>query len=263
VCRVVSSTSLPSAGPAPRDARRRLPSRGARGPHSPPCPGTTRREDCPPAPLAARRWSLAPRYLACVATFVVSLTGSRSGRSSPLTPGPWVIRSPSPELVHGDRGLAPVPELPLWRHAPLAAPGGVLGTRPLASRTAAFRPRETVGVPLPTALRATLLATTIPLSGLHPAACLLVPSRFVHPGLGWHVACTTALLARHASGGTCALALTPRVATTSVMGFHPMPRSRAYLGATSAGFGVISHGGTVAAALQVLVTRRQLRQTQP
>ena len=40
------SRSLPSVGPAARDARRRLPASGACGPWFPPFPGTLRREDC-------------------------------------------------------------------------------------------------------------------------------------------------------------------------------------------------------------------------
>ena len=87
-------------------------------------------------------------------------------------------------------------------HAPLSDPGGVLRTRPSAPRTAAFRPLETVGFPLGTALRDILLSTTILISGLHHAACLLVPSSSVRPLLGVHVDVTTDLLARLWSGGT-------------------------------------------------------------
>ena len=64
------------------------------------------------------------------------------------------------------------------------------------SRTAAFRPLETVGFPLRTALRDILLSTTIHISGLHHAACLLAPSSFVLPLLGVHVEFAPDLLAR-------------------------------------------------------------------
>ena len=63
-------------------------------------------------------------------------------------------------------------------------------------RTAAFRPLETVGVPLCTVLRVILLSTTLPISGLNDAACILVPSSFVRPLLGVHVDGTSDLLAR-------------------------------------------------------------------
>src|SRR5262245_32090918 len=66
-------------------------------------------------------------------------------------------------------------------HAPLSDPGAVLGTRHNARRTAAFRCLHTVGFPLSTALRAILLSTTIHISGLNNAACLLATPGFVRP----------------------------------------------------------------------------------
>ena len=71
----------------------------------------------------------------------------------------------------------------------------------IAHRMVAFRCVHTVGVCLATA-EAILLTTTLPISGLHHAACLLAHSRFVLPLLGWHVACAPDLLARLSSGGT-------------------------------------------------------------
>jgi len=56
----------------------------------------------------------------------VSLTGSWSGRSPQTTPGPLVTRSPDPGVWQGGKWLSHVPELPLWMHAPLWDPGGVL-----------------------------------------------------------------------------------------------------------------------------------------
>jgi hypothetical protein len=56
-----------------------------------------------------------------------------------------------PGMCQGDRGLSHVPALPLWRHAPLSDPGGVLRTRLSAPRTGACRPLETVGFPCGTA----------------------------------------------------------------------------------------------------------------
>jgi hypothetical protein len=108
----------------------------------------------------------------------------------------------------GDHWLSQVPESPLWRHAPLLDPGGVLHTRHIASRTAAFRSLHTVGFGLDPA-EAILLTTTLPISGLHHAACILVPSSFVRPLLGVHVEFTTDLLARRWSGGICASRCAP------------------------------------------------------
>ena len=45
-------------------------------------------------------------------------------------------------------------------------------------------------------LRDILLSTTIHISGLNHAACILTPSSFVLPLLGWHVEIATDLLAR-------------------------------------------------------------------
>ena len=47
------------------------------------------------------------------------------------------------------------------------------------------------------------LSTTLPIAGLHHAACILVPSSVVRPLLGVHVDCAPDRLARLWSGGTC------------------------------------------------------------
>jgi len=231
---LVIARSLPSLWPAPRDARHRLPARGSRGRWFPPCLGTRLCEDDHPVPLGWLRLALASHYRACVGAFVVALQGAWPRRSAWPTPGRLVARSPPPGVVHGDGWCSHGPACPRCRPAPRSDPGGVPGARPGAARTVACRPRETVGLPRPTALREILLATTRPLAGLQHAAGLLVPSRCVRPLRGWPGACTPDWLARHASGGTCALARTHGVATTRFMGFHPLPRSRADLGATSA-----------------------------
>src|SRR5207244_1769782 len=79
------------------------------------------------------------------------------------------------------RWCSHVPTSPLCMHALLSAPGGVLGTRLLAPRTAAFRPLETVGVLLDTTLRRILWSTTLRISGLHHTACILATPGFVPP----------------------------------------------------------------------------------
>jgi hypothetical protein len=110
-------------------------------------------------------------------------------------------RSPNPGVVPGDRWFSHVPELPLCRHAPLSDPGGVLRTGHTAPRTAAFRRMQTVGFDRDTTA-ALLWSTTLHISGLPHAACLLAPSSFVRPLLGWHVEFAPDLLARRSSGGT-------------------------------------------------------------
>src|SRR5437879_2148324 len=71
-------------------------------------------------------------------------------------------------------------------HAPLSDPGGVLRTRHTAPRTVAFRRLQTVGFPLRTTLRDILLSTTIHISGLNDAACLLATPGSVRPLAGRH-----------------------------------------------------------------------------
>jgi hypothetical protein len=66
----------------------------------------------------------------------------------------------------------------------------------IAHRIVAFRRMQTVGFCLDAA-EAILLTTTIHISGLNDAACLLAHSSFVRPFLGWHAEFTTDLLARH------------------------------------------------------------------
>ena len=65
----------------------------------------------------------------------------------------------------------------------------------IAHRIAAFRRMQTVGFRLDAA-EAILLTTTIHISGLNNAACLLAPSSFARPLLGWHVEFAPARLAR-------------------------------------------------------------------
>ena len=122
-----------------------------------------------------------PDTLRASVAFVVSHRGSQPGGSPQATPGPVVARSPSPGMSQGDRWFSHVPTSPLGMHALRSAPGGVLGTRLLAPRTAAFRPLDTVGVLLDTTVRRILLSTTLLIAGLNPTACLLATPGSVPP----------------------------------------------------------------------------------
>jgi hypothetical protein len=110
--------------------------------------------------------------------------------------GFWSPGPPLREYTQGDRWLSQVPEFPLCLHAPLLDPGGVPDSCLREPGTVAFRPLETVGFPLLTVLRVILMSTTIIISGLNHAACMLVPSSSVLPLLGLHVEVPTDLLAR-------------------------------------------------------------------
>ena len=101
----------------------------------------------------------------------------------------------------------------------------------IAPRIAAFRSLHTVGVDLDITA-AILMTTTLPIAGRNDAACLLVPSSFVRPLLGGHVAFPPALLARRWSGGICLFRRTHWVTSTHCMRSLSIPRFRAYLGAS-------------------------------
>jgi hypothetical protein len=125
------------------------------------------------------------------------------GRVEALRPRPG-LGSPGPPVRvwrHGDRWLSQVPALPLWRYAPLSDPGGVLRTCHNALRTAAFRCVQTVGVPLDTP-EGTFVTTTIRLSGLSHAACLLTTPGSVPPSYDGARGFVPDLLAKFCSGGT-------------------------------------------------------------
>jgi len=99
-------------------------------------------------PISGRcAWRSLPDPWPAAVAFVGSPAGSWPGERRPVPPGPLVTRSPSPGETQGDRGRSHVPTLPLCLPAPLFAPGGVLEACHVAPRTAAFRPRATVGCP--------------------------------------------------------------------------------------------------------------------
>ena len=189
-------------GPASkRDARRCLPSRGARGSRFPTCPGTRRRDDSP-LPLAGRfaRRSLpdtapAARRAWCPPR-AQALGAAPTARPGLGSPGP-LLREWGPET-----GGAPTfPSSPSAAR-PRSQPPGVSGAlAAVAPRLVAVRRLPTVGFCL-AAAAAILVTTTRHIAGLTDAASLLAPSRFVRPLLGWHAACTPARRARRSSGGT-------------------------------------------------------------
>ena len=71
----------------------------------------------------------------------------------------------------------------------------------IAHRIVAFRRMQTVGFCLDPP-ETFLLTTTLHISGLNDAACLLAHSSFVRPLLSWHVEFAPDWLARRWSGGT-------------------------------------------------------------
>src|SRR5262245_28861757 len=156
----------------------------------------------PPARLGPLRWSLASRYLACFRQFVVSPSGSCAGPSPPRTPGLLVVRSPlsgsgarrqvalpSSRVTPGDTCPALRP-----RWSPVGSPQRLRDCCLPVPRNRRLSPLHV--------LRVILMSTIIKISGLHHAACILVPSSFVRPLLGVHVEFPPDWLARLWSGGT-------------------------------------------------------------
>jgi hypothetical protein len=218
----VSPASLPEVLPDQRDARRRLPSRGSLGRGFPTFPtsspglpalGTLRREDCQ-SPLSGAFGAPCPPPIPGITPLALSpflAKGScarlafpfhagrldRDGRHSSacLSPrGPWALPRSR---------VTPLPACPALRprwcpaHAPCRIQDCCL---PATARRR---------LSLATALRTILLTTTLHISGLHHAACSLVPSSFVLPLLGVHVDFTPDLLARLWSGGICSSRCAP------------------------------------------------------
>jgi len=173
---------------------------GPLGRRFPTCIGPMLREDCPwltsgsfgsPSPFPIP-WGRASCFVSLGLPRLVCKAGDSLPRRESFPRWAALLRLICPP---GDPWLSQVPASPLGRHAPLSAPGGVLTTRRIASRTAAFRSLHTVGFCLDPA-EAILLTTTRHISGLDPAACFLLPSSFVCPLLGVHVECAPDLLAR-------------------------------------------------------------------
>ena len=172
---MVISTYLPSVLPTQRDARRRLPSRGSRGPWFPTFVGTMRRDDYHSTPLGSLRLSLASRYLACFRACVVSLAGSCPGGS----PEDHARACGHPVPRSGSSPRRQV-ALPRSRATPMATCPAL---RP--RWCPAHSPKRAQDCCLP--VRANRrLPTTIHFSGLNHAAYLLATPGSVRPLTGRH-----------------------------------------------------------------------------
>jgi hypothetical protein len=152
------------------------------------------------------RWPLLPlghRYLVCSFCSCPRLrSGSLPLRNPCVNARPaWSPGTPFPGCRQGNKWLSQVPRLPLCQHAPLFDPGGVLNTRLIALRTAAFRLHDSVSFPA-IQLTVILLSTTIQISGLNHAACFLAPPGFGLPLPALPAGFATDPLARLWSGGT-------------------------------------------------------------
>jgi hypothetical protein len=178
-----------------RYARRRLPSSGSRGSRFPTFTGTMRREDYP-LPLSGR---FACRSLPDTAPASwrswCPLRAHGLGEAPRSRQGLWSPGPPFRALYAETGGSPKFPSYPSEDMPRSQTPVVSCALAAVAHRIAAFRRMQTVGFCLD-ATEAILVTTTLPISGLHDAACLLAHSSFVRPLLGWHVEFTTDLLAR-------------------------------------------------------------------
>ena len=149
----------------------------------------------PPAHLGSLRLSLASRYRACFTVCVVSPRAHDLVKAPRSRQGLWSPGPPFRECCSETGGSPKFPSYPCEDMPRSQTPVVSCALASIAHRLVAFRRMHTVGFGL-AAAAALLLTTTLPIAGLHDAACLLAPSSFVRPLLGWHAEFTTDLLAR-------------------------------------------------------------------
>jgi len=208
----VVSTCLPSFPPAARSARRRLPCRGSRGPRFPtvsagaPSPRPSVLCSAPTATCPFRVASPVARFPSPLpaASLRVPWSARRWAEATCLRQGSWSAGYPSssgmlcPETAGSPtfprdpcdgrpRAQPPVVSWTLARAPPELLPSARCPASALASR-------------VPPAVL--LLSPTLPISGLHPAACHLAPPRSAPPLLAEPVGFAPDLLAGPESGGT-------------------------------------------------------------
>ena len=133
------------------------------------------------APASRRLWSPSRAH---------GLVEAPRARQGLWSPGP-----PFRELCSETGGSPTFPSSPSEDMPRSQTPVVSCALASVAHRTVAFRRMQTVGFCLDAA-EAILLTTTLHISGLNDAACLLAHSSFVRPLLGWHAEFTTDLLAR-------------------------------------------------------------------
>ena len=109
-------------------------------------------------------------------SFVVSPQGSGAGRSAQPAPGPLVTRSPSPGCASRSQRALPSSRVPPMDTCPALRPRWCPG----------HSPKRTQDCCLP-ATEHRRLTTTLSISGLHHAACVLATPSFVRPLTGRHV----------------------------------------------------------------------------
>ncbi len=140
----------------------------------------------PPPRLGGFAWRSPARYLACFRVFVVSQKGSWSSGSPRPCQGLWSPGPPirvwnketggSPTFPSSPYGYMPRSQTPVVS-CTLAIPRP--GLRPSGACTPSAFPSMTTG-------GIASLSTTLPIAGLHHAACVLATPGFIRPLTGRH-----------------------------------------------------------------------------
>ena len=231
VAGLVSAESLPWFPPVGHSARRRRPARGSLGPHCPTCPGLLRRYDCP-----------LPRSGACAGRSFPDTLPASLVRGLPSGLGAWAKRPdsartcghPVPQSGHGRKETGGSPTFPRApsEDMPRSQTPGVscarAKTHPGLRPSSHWQPSAAHDSP----------HCGAPSRGLSPRYTRLRTAPY-----GEARGVTPDRLARLSSGRTCNPAvLTYWGTTTHCMALRPLPRFRAYLGATSAWFGAAQTG---------------------
>ena len=170
----VSPLSPTSGG----SARRRLPSRGSLGPHFPTFLGTMRRDDCRPAPLGVLRLSLASP-IPCLLPWVRGVPEGLGARAE----APGHARACGHPVPHSGYATRRQVALPSSRVPPLKTCPAL---RPRWCPAHAPKRTQDCCLPVTGNRRLSSFSTTLHISGLHHAACLLATPGSVRPLAGRH-----------------------------------------------------------------------------
>ena len=194
-------------------ARRRLPSRGSLGPHFPTFVGTLRRYDCPLSLSGRFACRSLPDTLRAFMVRGLPHGLGTSGKAPRIPPGLLVTRSPPPGISSRRQVALPSSRVPPVKTCPALRPRWCPAHSP--SRA------QDCGLPVRANRR---LTTTIPISGLHHAACLLATPGFVRPLTGRHAGSLLTCWLSFSQVGLEPHSSHPLGNTNQFRGFSPIPK---------------------------------------
>jgi hypothetical protein len=167
--------------------------------------------------LDGLRGSRVRRYPGVILFFTPS---EGTGPRHPAGLGGVLPRRPAPAMPKERRGAPQCPRAPAEdrpRSPTLVGSWALALARPGLRPAGAWKPSAVPSIPR----RDSRWSTTLPLSGLHHAACPLAPPRSAPPCLVAHGGLAPDRRARRLSGGTCAIARSPPGSQQRVSGACP------------------------------------------